>query len=99
MSWTHADTVHRCDEIADHMESFDPSDGEVVPGVEYQLIRAARRRSPDAAELASSVAEARDAGTTWTRIGEILGLGSAEAEQRYGPQSSRQQPATNTLQM
>lgn len=89
MRWTHADTDRRCDEIADHMESFDPSEAEVVPGAEYLLMRAARRRSTDAAELASSVTEARDAGTTWTRIGEILGLGPAEAEHLYGLSSSR----------
>ena len=95
MSWTHADTDRRCEEIADYMESFDPSGAEVVPGAEYLLIRAARRRSADAAELANSVAEARDAGTTWTRIGEILGLGPAEAEQLCGNQRPRPQPATN----
>ena len=95
MRWTHADTVHRCDEIADHMESFEPSEAEVVPGAEYLLMRAARRRSADAAELANSVAEARDAGATWTRIGEILGLGAAEAEQFYGHERPRPQPATS----
>ena len=95
MSWTHADTVDRCDEIADHMESFDPSGAEVVPGAEYLLMRAARRQAADAAELASSVAEARDAGTTWVRIGEILGLGPAEAEQLYGHERPRPQPATS----
>ena len=95
MSWTHADTVHRCDEVAHHMESFDPSGAEVVPGAEYLLMRSARRRSADAAELASSVAEERDAGTTWARIGEILGLGPAEAEQLYGNQRPRPQPAAN----
>lgn len=88
MKWSHADTVDRCDEIADYMESFDPSEGEVVRGVEYLLIRAARRQSADAAELAESVAEARAAGTTWARIGEILGLDADVAEQRY-----RHQPA------
>ena len=92
MSWTHADTVHRCDEIADHIESFDPSEAEVVPGAEYLLMRAARRRSADAAELATSVAEARDAGATWIRIGELLGLGPTEAEQLYGHQRSRTVP-------
>ena len=95
MSWTHADTVDRCDEIADHMESFDPSGAEVVPGAEYLLMRAARRRAADAVELASSVAEARDAGATWTRIGEILGLGPVEAEQICGHQRPRPQPATS----
>lgn len=95
MKWTHADTVDRCDEIADHMESFDPSEGKVVPGVEYLLIRAARRRSVDAAEFAESVTEARAAGTTWARIGEILGLDAAGAEQRYGDQNSRHRPASH----
>ena len=95
MSWTYADTVERCDEIADYMKSFDPSDGEVVPGVEYLLIRAARRRSADAAELAESVAEARAAGTSWDRIGEILGLDASAAEERYGNRHDRQQPATH----
>ena len=61
MSWTCADTVKRCDEIADYMESFDPSDGEVIPGLEHLLIRAARRRSADPAELPESVNEARAA--------------------------------------
>ncbi len=95
MKWTHAVTVDQCDDIADHMESFDPSEGEVVPGVEYLLIRAARRQSVDAAELVKSVAEARAAGTTWARIGEILGLDAAGAEQRYGDQNSRHQPASH----
>ncbi len=92
MKWTHADTVERCDEIADYMESFDPAEGEVVRGVEYLLIRVARRRSADDAELAESVAEARAAGTTWARIGEILDLDAAVAEQRYGLVNAQQQP-------
>lgn len=98
MSWTRADAIDLCDEVADYTESFDPSEGEVVQGVEYLLIRAARRRSVDAAELAESVAEARAAGTTWARIGEILGLDAAVAEQRYGHQHDPQHPAGRAQQ-
>ena len=75
--------------VADWCESFDWSEAREVPVADFYLERAAavatseRGASAGPQQLAEAVAAARRAGTSWERIGEVLGTTAQEAEQRY----------------
>lgn len=83
MGWTIRQILDNADELADRFEAFDPSLAEEVPVHEYELRRAARATSRRHPRIVEAVATARRAGTTWTRIGEILGISGPEAERCY----------------
>ncbi len=56
-----------------------------VPGVELgRLIDAAHATADAEAELAHAAHAARDAGASWTQIGDALGLTRQAAQQRWG---------------
>ena len=84
MSWTLEQILDRADELAGRFEAFDPSEAVEVPVAEYLLHRAVRASLKDQAHLVDALTAAREAGTSWTRIGEILGIPGPEAERRYG---------------
>jgi hypothetical protein len=50
---------------------------------------AVRAAAADQAELAASVAAARDHGHTWTQIATMLGTSRQAAQERYGEPASR----------
>ena len=83
MPWTLQEILDHADELADRFEAFDPAEAEEVPVAEYLLQRAARARVRSHAQFVEALTTALEAGTSWTRIGEILGISSDEAEQRY----------------
>ena len=51
---------------------------------EFLLERTVRSRDSNEHQVIEAVSAARARGTTWDRIGEILGLSSQEARERYG---------------
>lgn len=66
------------------LRCFDPAEAEDVPVAEYILARAVWHRNKCERELATAVTGALKDGTSWTRIGQILGISSREAEMHYG---------------
>ncbi|WP_419947278.1 hypothetical protein [Candidatus Poriferisodalis sp.] len=81
-------TLAKSDELADMCEAFDPSDAPLLPSAEYWLLCAARRATAtgttDLSSLAPLVAETRESGTKWYRIGELLGIGAEAAHEQFG---------------
>ena len=83
MQWTLQEIIDHADELADRFEAFDPAEAEEIPVAEYLLQRAVRARVRSQAQFVEALTTALEAGTSWARIGEILGISSSEAEQRY----------------
>ena len=83
MSWTLEQILDRADELADRFEAFDPSEADEIPVAEYLLHRAVRASPKDQSHLIEAVTAAREAGTSWIRIGEILGVSGRDAQQWY----------------
>ena len=81
-------TLAQSDDLADMCEAFDPSDAPLLPAAEYWLMRAAGHASAtDASDLdrmSALVADARDSGASWDRIGELLGISAATAQEQFG---------------
>ena len=75
--------LDHADELADRFEAFDPSEANEIPVAEYLLHRAVRSSPTDQAHLIEAVTAAREAGTCWIRIGEILGVSGRDAQQWY----------------
>lgn len=69
------------DELADRFESAG-FDGEQVGSAECELIAAARDWAKAEAQM---VAAARRAGTSWAKIGKLIGTSGEAARQRYSP--------------
>ena len=83
MRWTLEMILERSDELADRFEAFDPSAATEIPVAEYALLRLARENPRDKPQLFEAVTAARKAGTSWTRIGEIVGVSGRNAERWY----------------
>ncbi len=86
MKWTYEEILDRSDELADRFEAFDPDTAEEVPVAEYLLARAVRQRAKNEGQVVEAVQAALEDGTSWNRIGQILGVSSQEAKDRYGHQ-------------
>ena len=80
--------VANCEEIADYFESVDLSQYPVYPAADYWLMCAAQRAAatgnPDHDRIRALVADARSAGSSWGRIGELLDMTAEAAEARFG---------------
>ena len=76
--------LERSDELAARFEAFDLDAAEEVPVAEYLLTRAVRQRASNERQVVEAVQVALDDGTSWDRIGQILGLADQEAKARYG---------------
>ena len=76
--------IARSEELADWFEQWDGEGGVEVPVHEYLLMRAVRHRTRAEREIVEAVARARENGSTWATIGEILGTSAQAAQQRYG---------------
>lgn len=84
MNWNQEEILKRGEELADRFDAFDPAEAEDVPVAEYILARAVWHRNKCERELATAVTGALKDGTSWTRIGQILGISGREAEMHYG---------------
>ena len=80
MRWTLKMTLDHADELADRFEAFDPSEATEIPIAEYALQRLVRESPRNEAQLIEAVTTAREAGTSWARIGEIVGVSGQNAE-------------------
>lgn len=88
MPRTMHEILAHADELARRFEDLDPEEGtsEVTPLGELYL--AVQERAASERHIAETVATARDRGTSWTVIGDLLGTSGESARQRYGqPQS------------
>ena len=90
-NWTDKDFESRADEISEYFHSIDWL-GE-LGGLRHEtyLDIVVRCEAAIAAptevsrqQIAEAVDWARDEGTSWERIGELLGTSAAQAEERYG---------------
>ncbi|WP_419553588.1 hypothetical protein [Candidatus Poriferisodalis sp.] len=89
-NWTEEGFATRADEICEYFHSFDWLGR--LPGPRHETylelaVRAERTiEKPTEAsrnQIAEAVCWARDEGTSWERIAELLGTSAAEAQQRY----------------
>lgn len=76
--------IARQDEYADRFENWDWENATEVPVHEYLLTQAVLQRIRAEREIVDAVARAREKGSTWATIGEILGTSAQAAQQRYG---------------
>jgi hypothetical protein len=76
--------LDHADELAQRFEDYEPRSGDERPVEEYLLERATIARAHGERQLANAVAAARRKGTSWQRIGDILGTSPQAAQQRYG---------------
>ena len=97
---TKAEASGDWDEVADWCEAFDWSEAEEIPVAEFYLGCAAAVRPLNKHQLLEAVSAARANGTSWERIGEILGLSAQHAKEQYDPlletQDSMAAPETKT---
>ena len=89
------------DAVADWCEHFDWSEGEDIPVAEFYLGCAAAARPRNESQIIEAVSAARANGTSWPRIGQILGTSPQAAQEHYchlvdTPAPARQQRATQT---
>lgn len=97
MEWTLQQILDNADELADRFEAFDPSEADELPVSEYLLQRAARGNSTSEAHIVAAVIAARQSGTSWDRIGKILGIPGPEAERCYGRATEPLEPSAPGL--
>jgi hypothetical protein len=77
--------LDHADELAQRFEDYDPTDGDERPVEEYLLQRAALDRARSERQIVDAVIAARATGTSWQKIGTLLGTSAQAAQQRYGP--------------
>lgn len=78
------DLVARADELADEFQGYEPQVADRGEPALLALRRAAYRRALVERELVARVLQAREAGESWTKIGNELGTSGEAARQRYG---------------
>lgn len=83
MKRTREEIAKHADQLADRFEDFDPAEALGIPATEYLLARAVRERARSEREVTAAVSAALEAGTSWPRIGRILGTSGREAQLRY----------------
>jgi hypothetical protein len=76
--------LDHADELARRFEDYEPHEGDERPVEEYILQRAALDRARSEKHLVDAVVAARMAGSSWQRIGSLLGTSAQAAQQRYG---------------
>lgn len=70
--------------LARRFEEYEPDPGDERPVTEHLLERAALARAMGERQVIDAVRAARGSGTSWKRIGDILGTSAQAAQQRYG---------------
>ncbi len=76
--------LDQADELAQRFESCEPDAADERPVEEYMLERAALARARGERQVADADIAARASGTSWRRIGSLLGASAQAAQQRYG---------------
>jgi len=75
--------LDHADDLAKRFEDYEPGEGDEVAVEEHLLRRAALARARSERDVVEAVTAARLAGTSWNKIGEILGTSAQAAQQRY----------------
>ena len=75
--------LDQADELARRFEDYEPTDGDERPVEEYLLQRAVLDRVRSERQVVDAVVAARAAGTSWQKIGALLGTSAQAAQQRY----------------
>lgn len=76
--------IAHADEYAARFENYEPRVEDEVPIVVVKLRQAAWSRSDAEREMLEAVTAARQAGTSWSTIGSVIGTSGEAARQRYG---------------
>jgi len=76
--------LEHADELAKGFEANEPGSGDERDVAEYLLRRAGIGQAENERRLAAAVTVAREAGWSWRRIGEVLGVSAQAGHQRYG---------------
>jgi len=84
MPRTIQEILDHANEFAERFEGYEPEAGDEVPVEEYMLKRAALSRAHSERQVLDAVVAARRAGTSWQKIGRLLGTSAQAAQQRYG---------------
>lgn len=82
------DLIAQADDLADEFENYEPHEDDRGEPTLMAIRRTAYRRALIEQELVEKVREARDAGASWSRIGEELGTTGEAARQRYADRIS-----------
>lgn len=86
--WTVEETLAQSEFLADDFESADPEQHSVHPAAEYWLMCAAQRAATtghtDPEQIRTLVTAAREAETSWDRIGELLDITAEAAQAEFG---------------
>ena len=77
------DLIAQADDLADRFEAYEPDEADHGEPPAMALRRVAYRRAVVERELLEAVRAAREAGTSWQRIGRELGTSGEAARQRY----------------
>ena len=87
-NWSDEDFETRSDEVCAYAHSLDLSNADWMSGSEYRLWLGVQRtlRAEDTADehLRPLVVDARAGGSTWDRVGKMLGISAAGARERFG---------------
>lgn len=75
--------LDHADDLAQRFEDYEPSVDDERPVEEYLLQRAVLTRAQSERQIIDAVIKARAIGTTWARIGQLLGTSPQAAQQRY----------------
>ena len=76
--------IAHADEYAARFENYEPRVEDEGPIEVLNLRQAAWSRSDAEREMLEAVAAARQAGTSWSMIGSVIGTSGEAARQRYG---------------
>jgi len=77
------DLLAQADELADRFEDYEPREDDRGEPTLMALRRTVYRRALIERELVEVVRRAREAGASWTKIGQELGTSGEAARQRY----------------
>ena len=83
MPRTIQEILDHADELAERFENYEPGENDERPVEEYMLERAARGRARSERQVVEAVVAARAAGSSWQKIGALLGTSAQAAQQRY----------------
>lgn len=76
--------LDHADELAKRFEDYEPNAEDERPVEENLLERAVLERARSERRILEAITAARANGTSWQRIGEVLGTSAQAAQQRYG---------------
>ncbi len=78
------DILAHADELAERFENYEPAEGDRFTPAELVLSHAVIARAHSDKAVADAVTAARDAGSSWARIANVLGTSAQSARERYG---------------